>query len=158
MKKLLVVLLVLVGVTAGAFAQDIFASYDQPGNINIYASLGWAWNLEVSAAAEFMAGEFALGPLPMDWGVMVRGVFDVGSYFGFGVGALATLHTGLAAFPIEFYIALGVAYYNWGLSGFPLTFASYNGMTWWFSKNMGLLVEGGYVGWGFWGVGLEFKL
>jgi hypothetical protein len=157
MKKLFMVLVVLVAVGTGAFAQDVFASYSAPGDINLYASVGWAWNLEVSAAAEYMVGEFALGPLPVDWGVMVRGAFDVGSYFGFGIGALATLHTGLAAFPVEFYIALGAAYYSWG-TGFPVTFASYNGATWWFSKNMGLVVEGGYVGIGFWGVGIEFKL
>lgn len=158
MKKLLVVLLVLVGITTGAFAQSIFTSYNQPGNVNIYASLGWYFNPEVSAAAEFMVSKFALGPLPLDFGIMARGVFDIGSFFGFGVGALATLHTGLAGFPLEFYIALGLAYYNFGFSTIPVTFASYNGMTWWFSKKMGLLVEGGYVGWGFWGVGLEFKL
>ncbi len=158
MKKLFVVLLVLLAVTTGAFAQNVFASYSKPGDIDLYASVGWAWNLEASAAAEYMIGEFALGPLPMDWGIMVRGAFDIGSTFGFGIGALASLHTGLAAFPLEFYIALGVAYYNWGFTTFPVTFASYNGMTWWFSKNLGLVVEGGYVGLGFWGVGLEFKL
>jgi hypothetical protein len=156
MKKLLVVL-VLIGVATGVFAQDVFASYNAPGNVNVYASVGWAWNLEASVAAEYMIGEFALGPLPLDWGLMVRGVFDIGSYFGFGVGALATLHTGITAFPVEFYIALGAAYYNWG-TGLPIAFASYNGVTWWFSKNMGIVAEGGYVGWGFWGVGLEFKI
>ncbi len=79
MKKLLVVLLVLVGVTAGAFAQDVFASYNEPGDFNIYASIGWAWNLEVSAAAEYMIGEFDTRTVcPFDWGVMVRGGFDIG--------------------------------------------------------------------------------
>jgi len=157
MKKLLLVVLVLAAVATGAFAQDVFASYNEPNDFNVYASVGFYWNLEVSAAAEWMIGEFALGPLPFDWGVQVRGVFDIGSYFGFGVGALGSLHLGLAPVPIEFYIALGVAYYNWGV-GVPITFASYNGCTWWFSEKLGLVVEGGYVGWGFWGVGLEFKI
>ena len=31
-------------------------------------------------------------------------------------------------------------------------------MTWWFSKNMGLLLENGYLGSYFDGIGLEFKL
>jgi hypothetical protein len=155
MKKLLIVL-VLIGVTAGAFAQDVFASYNEPGNFNIYASVGWAWNLEASVAAEWMVGEFALGPLPFDWGIQVRGAFDIGYSFYFGAGALASLHLGIAAVPIEFYAALGICYNSW--SSYFVSVASYNGVTWWFTPSMGLLVEGGYLGWGFWGVGLEFKI
>ena len=75
MKKLFVVL-VLVVVAAGAFADDIFASYNKPGNINIYAAVGWYHYFEVTVAAEYMIGEFTLGTLPFDWGVAVRGGMD----------------------------------------------------------------------------------
>ena len=51
MKKLLIVL-VLIGVTAGAFAQDVFASYNEPGNFNIYAS-GRMTAEEAAARATF---------------------------------------------------------------------------------------------------------
>jgi hypothetical protein len=157
MKKILVVMVVLLAVAGAAFAQDVFASYNEPGNVNFYASVGWSGWFEVSAAAEYMIGEFELGPLPFDWGVMARGGIEIGSgWVDFGVGALATLHLGLGVVPIEFYIALGACYNNW--TSFPVTFANYNGVTWWFSESMGLVAEGGYLGWYFWGVGLEFKI
>jgi hypothetical protein len=158
MKKLFVVLVVLLAVGTGAFAQDVFASYNAPGDINVYASLGWYWYPEVSVAAEWVIGEFALGPVPFDWGVAVRGGFNFGSgWFGYSAAALATLHTGLAVFPLEFYASIGAAFYG-PTAGFPVSFATYGGATWWFSKNIGLLVENGYLGWYYWGVGLEFKL
>jgi hypothetical protein len=158
MKKLCVVLLVLAAVATGAFAQDVFASFNEPGDINLYASVGFYWNLEASVAAEYVIGEFALGPLPFDWGVAVRGGFDIGAgYFGYAAAALATLHTGLAVFPVEFYASIGAAFYGPTVA-FPVSFATYGGATWWFSKNVGLLVENGYLGWYFWGVGVEFKL
>jgi hypothetical protein len=155
MKKLLVVL-VLIGVAAGVFAQDVFASYNKPGDVNIYASVGWwAWP-EVNVAAEYVIGEFELGPLPFDWGIAARGGFDFGAgYFGFSAGVLATLHLGVAAFPLDFYASAGVCY-NSGY--YPFNFASMGGLTWWFTPSMGLLLESGYLGWGFWGVGLEFKI
>jgi hypothetical protein len=156
MKKLLVVL-VLIGVTAGAFADDIFGSYNKPGNMNLYASVGWYYWPEVTVAAEFMLGEFDLGTVPLDWGVAVRGGMDFWSGgIDFGVGALATLHLGLAVVPIEFYASLGVCYNNY--AAFPVTVASFGGATWWFSKNIGLLVENGYLGWYFWGVGVQVKI
>jgi len=155
MKKLLVVL-VLAAVATGAFAQDVFASYNEPGDFNLYASIGYIYDLEVSVGAEYILGEFALGPLPFDWGLELRGQFEFDFYGGFyyGLGALATLHTGLSVVPLEFYVALGLGWNNWNF----LRLASYNGLTWWFSDKMGLLLEGGYVGWSFWGIGLEFKL
>lgn len=155
MKKLLVVL-VLAAVATGAFAQDVFASYNEPNDFNLYASVGYVWNFEANVGAEFMLGEFALGPLPFDWGIQVRGGFDIGYYFYYGIGALASLHLGLGVIPIEFYAALGVCYNNW--SSYFVSVASYNGLTWWFSDKLGLLLEGGYLGWYFYGIGLEFKL
>ena len=156
MKKLLLVMVVLLCVTGAAFAQDVFASYNEPGDFNIYASVGWWYWPEFSVAAEWVIGEFELGTLPFDWGVAARGGFDVGyGWFGYSVGVLATLHLGLAVAPIEFYGSLGVCFNN---HVYPINVASMGGLTWWFSKNMGLLVESGYLGFGYWGVGLEFKI
>ena len=158
MKKLLVVL-VLVVVAAGAFADDIFGSYNKPGNMNIYAAVGWYYFPEVTVAAEYMLGEFTLGTVPLDWGVAVRGGMDFDSSgFDFGVGALATLHLGLTVIPVEFYASLGVCYHNYNAPVIPVTVASFGGATWWFSKNIGLLVENGYLGWYFWGVGVQVKI
>lgn len=158
MKKLCVVLLVLTAVAAGAFAEDVFTSFNAPGDINLYASVGYYWYPEVSVAAEYVIGEFALGPLPFDWGVAVRGGINIwGGGIGYAVAALATLHTGLAVFPLEFYASIGAAFYGPTVA-FPVSFASYGGATWWFSKNVGLLLENGYLGWYYWGVGVEFKL
>jgi hypothetical protein len=157
MKKLLVVL-VLAAVATGAFAEDVFASFNKPGNVNLYASAGWYYWPEVSVAAEYVVGEFKVGSVPFDWGVAVRGGMDFWSGgIDYSVGALATLHLGLGMFPLEFYASLGACFYG-PTAAFPVTVASYGGMTWWFAKNMGLLVENGYLGWYFWGVGLEFKL
>ena len=157
MKKLLVVL-VLAAVATGAFAQDVFASYNEPGNVNLYASVGFYWNLEASVAAEYMIGEFALGPVPFDWGVQVRGGFDIWSgWFGYGIGVLPSLHLSLSVVPIEFYAAIGACFYG-PTAGFPVAFASYGGVTWWFSDKIGLLLENGYLGWYLWGVGVEVKL
>jgi hypothetical protein len=156
MKKLLVAL-VLIAVAAGAFAQDVFTSYNEKGDINIYASVGYVWYIEASVAAEFIVGQFNLGTVPLDWGIAVRGGMEFwGAGVDFGVGGLGTLHLGLGVFPVEFYLSLGVCYNNW--SSLPITVASYGGLTWWFSKNIGLLLEGGYLGWGFDGIGLEVEL
>ncbi|MCX7030746.1 MAG: hypothetical protein NTU62_11600 [Spirochaetes bacterium] len=156
MKKLLVVL-VLIGVAAGAFAQDWAASYNKPGNINLYASGGWYYWPEVSVAAEYMIGEFNIGPVPLDWGVAVRGGMDFWSGgIDYSVGALATLHLGLI-WNLEFYASLGACFYG-PTAAFPVTVASYEGLTYWFSKSLGVVLESGYLGWYFWGVGIEFKL
>ncbi len=158
MKKLFVVLVVLLAVGTGAFAADVFASYNKPGDLNVYASVGWYVFPEVSVAAEYVIGEFALGPVPFDWGVAVRGGMDFWSGgIDYAIGALATLHTGLVAFPLEFYASIGAAFHG-PTAAFPVAFATYGGVTWWFSKNLGLVLENGYLGWYFWGVGVELKI
>ena len=119
MKKLFVVLLVLSAVATGAFAQNVFTSYNAPGNVNVYASVGYYWFPEVSVAAEFVLGKFAIGPMPLDWGIAVRGGMDFwAGGIDYAVGALATLHTGLAVFPLEFYASLG-ACLLWPGRGIP---------------------------------------
>ncbi len=76
-------------------------------------------------------------------------------WFGFSAGVLATLHLGLEFAPLDFYAALGVCYNN---HVYPFNVASLGGVAWWFTPSMGLLVESGYLGFGYWGVGLEFKI
>jgi len=157
MKKLLVVLLVLAGVTAGAFAQDVFASYNAPGDFNVYASVGYWWGIDVNVAAEYMIGEFDLGPVPFDWGVMARGGMQFwGGGLDFGVAALATLHMGLS-WNLEFSVGAGVTAFNtW--TTFPVTWAQVATVRYWFSENMAVFAEEGSIGFYYWGVGLEFKL
>ena len=50
-------------------------------------------------------------------------------------GALATLHLGLGVTPIEFYASVGACFYG-PTAYFPVSFASYGGVTWWFSEEL----------------------
>jgi hypothetical protein len=78
-------------------------------------------------------------------------------WFGYGIGILPSLHLGLGVVPVEFYASIGACFYG-PTGSFPVTFASFGGVTWWFSDSIGLVVENGYLGWYLWGVGVEVKL
>jgi hypothetical protein len=156
MKKLLLVLVVLIGVSGAAFAQDWAASYNEPGDFNIYASAGYWWGVDLNVAAEYMIGEFSLGPIPFDWGIMARGGMEFWSgYLEWGAGALATLHMGLS-WNVEFSIALGACYSSYSLH--PFSFAYGAIARYWFSKSLAVIAEEGYLGFSYWGVGLELKI
>lgn len=155
MKKLLVVL-VLVGVAAGAFADEPFASWNEKGDVNVYASVGFWGGVDAVVGAEFILGEFDLGPVPCDWGVMASAGIEWWYGMYFGVGALATFHLGLT-WNLDFSLAAGVTAYN-NLTSFPVTWAHDAIARYWFSEKMAAFVREGYLGFHFWGVGLEFKL
>ncbi len=157
MKKLFVVLVVLLAVGTGAFAADVFASYNAPGDLNVYASAGFWGGFDVLVGVEYIVGEFMLGPMPFDWGVMATGGVEFwAGWVGFGVGAMATLHTGLI-WNMDFSVAAGVTAYN-NVTAFPVTWAHDAAARYWISKNMALFVHEGWVGFNYWGVGVELKL
>ncbi len=158
MKRILILLLAL-GASTAAFARELpFASYNVPGQLNAHASVGWWGWPEVSGGVEWMFGKLDIGPLPFTWGVMGRAA--VGFYPGninYAAGAMATLHLGLR-WNLDFSAGLGFGLYG-PTAGLPVALASYSAVTWLFSRNLGLLLEAGYMGggWGFWGVGLRLK-
>jgi hypothetical protein len=181
--KRVVVLLMMVLLATAAFAQAKAApkkttakaepswakSYNADMSFNLYASVGWALGFTGSVAGELILTEFKIGPVPFDFGVAVRGAFEAyqtwfgygGAYVYWGAAPLATLHLGLSAVPIEFYISAGIALYGstdtyWFAAPVMLGFASVEGVIWHLSPNFGLLLEGGYLGGAaVWGVGVQ---
>jgi hypothetical protein len=163
MKRLSIVL-ALAFLVAGAlpmFAADqVFASYNKPNDVNLYAEVGWGGGASLGAAVglEYIAGEFALGPVPFDWGFMGKGLLELGfPYLGVGAAAMATLHMGLV-WNLDFYAGVGL-----GLSIIPLPvgfgFAQAAGLTYKLSDSMTLLFDQTYAAGNFvTGVGLKFKL
>jgi hypothetical protein len=164
MKKLvvgLVLAFLLVGTMALSAEDQIFASYNQKGHINLYGSVGYGYyyGIEGSVAAEYIIGEFAIGPVPFDWGVMARGLIGFEPYYGlsWGVGGLASLHMGLV-WNLDFYASLGFGFSSWWGDPYP-GFWSTNGVSYKLSKNLFVLVEAGYTSWtSYWGVGAVLKM
>jgi hypothetical protein len=157
--KKIVVGLVLAFLLVGALS---LSAWNQKGHMNFYGSVGYNyWGLDGSIGIEPILGEFAIGPVPLDWGVMARGIVGVDLYWGdliWGAGALASLHMGLV-WNLDFYAALGL-----GIAGYPgypfrFGFSSFNGMSYKINEKFFVLVEGGYAVWNsFWGVGVVVKL
>jgi hypothetical protein len=185
-KKIVAIsLAVLLCVAVGAFAKETkpsktypwMASYNQPGQLNLYASVGWyGYGIELSAGPEFIIGSFDIADIPLEWGITVRGLVGFGGFLGYaswidwGVAPMAALHWGVdlgGALKFDWYVGLGLAisgstgtYYSWGSSG-GLNFgpASFNGVTWQFSDNIGLIAEYAYAGYvSVGGVGVKFNL
>ncbi len=173
-----VVALLLCVSVAGAFAAEKkssqvpwLASLNGPGTVNFTVTGGYSWfGLGLNAGAEFTITQFALGPVPLDFGITAKGSvgFDP---FGIGVAAagLATLNIGFdfgKSLVFEAFLGLGpgLVLETWSGGGMGFGIAQFGGWTWWFSKNIGLTGEEGYVsafGWGGWyfaGLGVTFKL
>lgn len=165
MKKIavgLVLIFLLAGALSVSAEDQIFASWNQKGHTNVYASVGYNyWGLDLSAGIEPILGEFAIGPVPFDWGIMGRALIGYDFYWGdlsWGAGVLASLHMGLV-WNLDFYAALGL-----GLAGYPgypfrLGISSFNGVSYKLNDKFFILVEGGYTVWtSIWGVGVVIKL
>jgi hypothetical protein len=175
MKRMLFVLLSLIASTGIAFADGSswMTSYNKPGQLNGYASVGlYGYGLDGSVAGEYIAGQFDVGSVPFEWGVEGRGVVGFASYLGYanwidwGVGPLAKLHFGVdfgKPWKFDLYVGAGLGISGstgeyWG-SGVHFGFASWDGVAWHFSDKMALISEGGYIGnTSSWGLGLEMNL
>ena len=184
-KKFLgLVVVLLVCVTLGAFAVETkssqypwMASYDQPGNLNLYASVGfYGLGIELNAGPEIIIGKFDIAGIPLSWGATVRGLVGFASYFGYaswldwGVAPMATLHWGVdfgSMLKFDWYIGMGLGisgttgsysgYTN--TSGIGFGFASSDGAVWHFSNNFALIVDYAYTGYiSAGGVGIQMKL
>jgi hypothetical protein len=185
LKKIGVVAVVLMlCMTMGAFAAETkssqfpwMASYDQPGNFNLYASVGfYGYGIDVNVGPEIIIGKFDIAGIPLSWGVTVRGLVGFASFLGYaswidwGVAPMATLHWGVdlgSIWKFDWYIGLGVgvsgstgSYYSYlNSSGIGIGFASSDGVVWHFSNNFGLVVDYAYTGYvSAAGVGIQMKL
>ena len=171
------VLVFMLAATLGGFAADTsvswMTSYNKTGHVNVYAGAGFYYGgLNITGGAEYIIGNFDIGPVPLEWGIMAQAILGFSNYayasgLDWGAAPMVSLHWGtnfggLARF--DFYISAGLgifggaywAYYN-GPVGFG--FASYDGVTWMFSKDLGLLLEFGYIGWASTGaVGIVWKI
>jgi hypothetical protein len=105
--------LLVLGAVSSFAEQTIFESHNKTGHMNVYGTVGWgggAFLLGAAASGEYIMGQFTLGPVPLDWGIMGSAIVDLlssGDPFGLGVDAMATLHLGLI-WNLDFYVGLGL--------------------------------------------------
>jgi hypothetical protein len=172
----IIVLLLCAGV--GLFAAEKksstipwVVSYNSPGTIDLTATVGYTWwGLGLNAGAEYTVGQFELGTIPLSWGITAQGSAGFGlSGVGVAVAGLATLNVGFdfgSNLKFEGFIGIGPGFLleTWGGAGNGFGIAQYAGWTWWFSNNIGLTGEEGYVnafGWGYWyfaGIGVTLRI
>jgi len=161
MKKRIVLVLVAVMALVGALSasaadNNVFASYNKPGNVNLNVAAGWGGWLGVGAQAEFIIGKFDLGPVPFQWGLMAAGIVDI-PYIEIGAGGMATLHMGLGIVPLDFFLGLGLGVDFYG--GFSLGLAQTAGVAYKLSNSLTVMgtdtwLDGAYL----YGVGIQLKL
>lgn len=157
----LVLALLLVAAMSASAQDSIFAAYNKPGQLNLYGSVGFygIWGLQGSVGAELIVGKFDIATIPLEWGVMARGVIGLpfflgGGWFDWGAAPLVSLHTGLnfgKSLEFDVYIGLGLGlygttgtYHSWNLINFG--FAAFSGIAWKLSDKLFLLGEYGNVG------------
>ena len=173
MKKIIIVVLIAVlAMSAFAADQNWAKSYNKDGQLNLFASVGYLGYFDGSVGVEYTLGEFDFGGIPVDYGIMARGVVEAwgfGSYSGifWGVAPMFAMHLGLNNLPFEFFLSAGIGFsgYSYGSGnldpaypGFGIAFASFEGAMWHFADKFALLLEYGYIGVSIWGVGIEMQL
>lgn len=175
MKKCFLLFFLVLLVATPIFAQSsndpskYFQSYLENGDLSIYASIGWWWGLCANAGAELVLGQWNIANIiPIDFSVGVRVLYEgwtylsYGYYF-FGASPMFILHVGTTG-NLDFYEGIGFGFcfsnYSSILSNdFALGFSAVSGVTWYLSKNLGLILEYAYVGYvSTWGVGITMKL
>ena len=170
MKRKMVVglVLVLMVVSAwGAFAAGEtksktfpwMASYDNPGQLNLYAAVGfYGFGIDINAGPEFIITKFEPAGIPLELGVTARGLIGFSGFLGlswidWAVAPMATLHWGVdfgSIWKFDWYIGAGLSisgttgtYYNY--SGVGFGFATDDGVAWHFSDNLALIVDFTYT-------------
>ena len=163
-KRILTVALVLLlCVTAGAFAKELkssqipwLVSYNSAGQSEVSVGAGWTeFGLGASATWGTTFGQFSLGPIPLSWGLNVVAnagfTFDVGIAAGAFIGIEWGFDFGQSA-KFEFQVGIGPGlafdvvpywYSYWGAFGAGI--GEYSSGTWWFSNNMGLTLQDVWV-------------
>lgn len=182
-KKIIVIALVLaLFATLGASAYEKksktfpwMASFNGNGQLNLYASVGfYGYGIDVDVGPEIIITNFDLGGIPLEFGVMVRGMIGFSSLFGYaswidwGIAPLATLHWGVdfgSIWKFDWYIGLGLGIsgstgtYYLGGTNIAFGFATFDGFAWQFSNNLALVLEYGWVGYvSAFGIGVRLNL
>ena len=171
-------ILILMCVSVGVFGAEKrsssnpnLVSFNGPGAIDLTAAAGWGrWGWGLNGGAEFTISQFDLGSVPLSWGITAEGSvgFDTAG-IGIAASGLATLNFGLdfgryLRFEGFFGMGPGLVLETWSGGGSGLGIGQYAGVTWWFSNELGLTGEEGYVsafGWGGWwfaGIGATLRL
>jgi hypothetical protein len=186
MKRKLVIglalaLLLVSAVGAFAFEQKSntypwMASFNKPGQLNVYAAVGlYPYGIDLTGGVEVIIGHFDISGVPLQWGLMGRGLIGFGSFSGFGswidwgAAPMVTLHWGIdlgSGAKFEWYGGVGLGLY--GTSGTYYSFTGYGpffgfaaggGIAWHFSNNFSLILDSAYVGWtGVYGIGVKVDL
>jgi hypothetical protein len=137
--------------------------------------VGYYWGgLDVAVGAEYIVGQFDIGGVPLEWGIMAQGILGFATSFGYnngidwGIAPMGSLHWGTnfgGMSKFDFFVSAGLGIYGgsywtyWNSGALGFGFASYEGVIWMFSNNLGLLAEYGYIGWTSTGaVGIVWKL
>ncbi len=186
MKRRLVVglalaLLLISAVGAFAFEQNSktypwMASFNKAGQLNLYAAVGlYALGIDVTGGVEIILGNFDISGIPLEWGLMGRGLVGFGSFAGFGswidwgAAPMVTLHWGTdfgKGLKFEWYGGVGLGLYGTGGTYYTFNgygpffgFAGGGGIAWHFADNLSLMLDSVYVGWtGVYGIGIKFDL
>ncbi len=176
-----VALLLVSSVGAFAFEQKStvypwMASFNKTGQLNLYGAIGfYYYGFDLDVGPEVILGNFNVSGIPLEWGVMARGLLGFASFAGFtwmdyGVAPMVTLHWGTdfgSPWKFEWYLGLGLGiagstanygYYSYG-SGVGFGFASADGVAWHFSENISLILDYAYSGYfSVYGVGVKLNL
>lgn len=184
MKKVLIIVLLILLLSVSIYAkgsksknsefEEFFTSYMKTGDLSIYASIGYWWGITLNAGADLILGEWKIANIfPLDYAVGARFLFESWSYLGYGstywgLAPMFIVHWGWNNMNLDFYEGIGLGFYGYttnlssdpyGWSPFGLGFAAVSGVTWYFSKNMGLILEYSYVGYvSTYGVGITMKM
>jgi hypothetical protein len=178
-RKLVAAIIVLfLGASIQSFAAEKksstvpwLVSYDSSGTVDLTVTGGFTrWGLGLNAGLEYTIRQFDLGTAPLSWGIMAQGSGGFNpAGIGVAVDALAALNIGFdfgGSLKFEGFIGLGLGglVETWGGAGSGFGIVQSAGWTWWFSNNLGLIVEEGYItalGWGYWyflGLGVALKI
>jgi hypothetical protein len=179
MKRILlavVLVLMVAGATSG-FAADTslswMTSYNKTGHFNVYGGLGYYYGgFNITGGAEYIGGNFDIGVVPLEWGIMAQAILGFSNYsyasgVDWGAAPMASLHWGtnfggLAKFDVFISAGLGIfggAYWQYYHEPVGFGFATYEGVSWMFSNDFGLLLESGVIGWVWTGaIGVVWKL
>lgn len=184
MNRRMVVLLAVVLILASAASAFAFeqksktypwmASYDQTGQLNIYADVGFYYvGYAIGGGPELILGNFGISGVPFEWGVMGRLLLGFASAAGqtwtdYGVAPMVTLHWGTdfgGGAKFELYGGLGLGIYGtsgtyYSFTGGPFFgFAGAGGIAWHFADHFALILDSAYVGWtGVYGIGVKINL
>jgi len=146
------------------------ARYNEAGQLNFTA----AASLNFYGFSPVVGIEYIMGPIdfipsfPMEWGLGVKGIFDIyffTGYSGFGGAAapVATLHKGLnfgEKLEFDVCVSAGLGLYGGTYHpGFNLGFATFETVSWKLNEGFWIIADYGYIGWqSVYGLGIKLEL